>query len=102
LLHELGHCLLGHCGDWAIERDTREIEAESVAHLCCSVLGVNYDLSAEYVSGYISGRESVRKTKVIKAAQRIIAACIESEKGRAGSNVQAGANVSTGETSKAA
>jgi hypothetical protein len=102
LLHELGHCLLGHCGDWAIERDTREIEAEAVAHLCCSVLGVNYDLSAEYVANYISGREHVRKTKVIRTAQKIIAACIEASKGRADGQAAAGANGSTGETSKAA
>jgi hypothetical protein len=104
LLHELGHCLLGHCapGGGNVPRAAREIEAEAVAHLCCSVLGVPYTMSAEYVSGYISGREHVRKTKVIRSAQRIIAACIEAEKGRAGRSVPAGANVATGETSKAA
>jgi antirestriction protein ArdC len=91
LFHELGHCLL-HYGEAAARngdyKATREIEAEAVSHLCCAFFGVPFDLCQEYVSNYSSGRDSVRKSKVIKAAQTIIKAVL-------------GQNASAGETAVA-
>ncbi|MGH9844125.1 MAG: ArdC-like ssDNA-binding domain-containing protein [Blastocatellia bacterium] len=54
--HELGHVVLGHCdeGEFHDSRNTprnlKEVEAESVALLCCESLGLP---GAEYARGYI-------------------------------------------------
>jgi len=56
LLHELGHVILGHSTetDFAngetTPRSLREVEAESVALLCCESLGLD---GAEFCRGYI-------------------------------------------------
>jgi antirestriction protein ArdC len=56
LFHELGHVLLGHTteADFAdaetTPRSLREVEAESVALLCCESLGLE---GAEFCRGYI-------------------------------------------------
>lgn len=55
LLHELAHILLGQtelgplADGEAISRNLREVEAESVAPLCCESLGLP---GAEYNWGY--------------------------------------------------
>ena len=56
LFHELGHVILGHCDEKDFSeaeitpRDVREVEAESVALLCCESLGLP---GAEFGRGYI-------------------------------------------------
>ncbi|HEU4714808.1 MAG TPA: ArdC-like ssDNA-binding domain-containing protein [Pyrinomonadaceae bacterium] len=56
LFHELGHIILGHTteADFAdaetTPRNLREVEAESVALLCCESLGLD---GAEFCRGYI-------------------------------------------------
>lgn len=59
LFHELGHIVLGHIAenqslhsDERTPRDIREVEAESVALLCISALGLP---GAEFCRGYIQG-----------------------------------------------
>lgn len=76
LFHELGHVLLGHIEAKAltdteqIPHNVMEVEAESVAMLCCASLGLP---GVEYSRGYI---QSWAKGQPIsdKSAQRIFAA----------------------------
>ena len=65
LCHELAHILLGHLGtDWDqwwpgrlnISRQTAEIEAEAVAHIVTSHLGLK-GASVAYVSRHLKGQE---------------------------------------------
>jgi antirestriction protein ArdC len=74
LFHEIGHCLLAHVGssEYSDSRDVKEVEAEIVAGLCCAFFQVPYDLSAAYIEGYKSGKDKIRKSRCIKAAQTII------------------------------
>jgi antirestriction protein ArdC len=56
LFHEVAHVLIGHCAEGGVTdteltpRNLREVEAESVALLCCESLGL---AGAEYCRGYI-------------------------------------------------
>lgn len=58
IFHELGHVLLGHTSEADFEdgerppRNLQEVEAESVALLCCEALGLE---GAEFCRGYIQG-----------------------------------------------
>ena len=87
LLHEIAHCLLhseqGRIED-AAERthSLAEVEAESVAYLCCAVLGLpGLDESRGYVQGWLarSGRDAEAFTgqharRVMAAADKILKA----------------------------
>lgn len=63
LLHEVAHVILGHTAESAGElsdtdtptpRDLREVEAESVAMLCCSSLGLGgQDFSRGYIQHWM-------------------------------------------------
>lgn len=50
LFHETAHILLGHARDETVPRSVREVEAESVALLCCEALDLP---GAEYARGYL-------------------------------------------------
>ena len=56
LFHEMGHVVIGHCAEAAVTdtdltpRSLREVEAESVALLCCESMGLE---GADYCRGYI-------------------------------------------------
>lgn len=52
LLHECAHALLGHGKDDGLDKETREVQAESVAFVCCNALGID---SSDYSFGYIAG-----------------------------------------------
>lgn len=83
LFHEIAHILLGHTegGNWTdsetISRNLQEVEAESVALLCCPSLGL---AGAEYSRGYIqhwlSGEEIPERSarRIFTAADRILKA----------------------------
>jgi antirestriction protein ArdC len=82
LCHELGHVILGHSteidfADGAITpRSLREVEAESVALLCCESLGLE---GAEYCRGYVQnwlsrGTGSDSETIPEKSAQKVFRA----------------------------
>lgn len=87
LFHELGHILLGHTAeasftdDARTPRNLREVEAESVAMLCCATLDLR---GVEYSRGYIQnwwGQNDIPEAsaqKIFKAADQILKA------GRAG------------------
>jgi hypothetical protein len=76
LFHEVAHIVLGHIGQGGLidretpERSLREVEAESVALLCCEALSLD---GAEFCRGYI---QSWLAGDVIpeKSAQRIMGA----------------------------
>ncbi|MBI3015514.1 MAG: ImmA/IrrE family metallo-endopeptidase, partial [Candidatus Tectomicrobia bacterium] len=82
LVHELAHLYCGHLGTpnkngWPDRRGlphgAREFEAESVAYLVCSRLGID-NPSAEYLGGYANTREQVPPISlecVIKSASLI-------------------------------
>jgi hypothetical protein len=56
LVHELGHIRCDHEGRRDISRAQRETEAESVAFVVCSVLGLQLgDVAAVYVGGWTDG-----------------------------------------------
>ena len=87
LLHEIAHCLLhseqGRIEDAAeLTHSLAEVEAESVAYLCCAVLGLpGLDESRGYVQGWLarSGRDAEAFTgqharRVMAAADKILKA----------------------------
>lgn len=76
LFHEMGHIVLGHTTETDVTdgpqtpKDLREVEAESVALLCCEALGLP---GAEYARGYIQhwwGQHEIPE----RSAQRIFGA----------------------------
>jgi len=89
LFHELAHVALGHCDEGDLSdtettpRNTREVEAEAVALLCCESLGLP---GAEYSRGYIQSWGQ-GQTISERSAQRIFHAADQIL--RAGRNVEA-------------
>ena len=70
ILHECAHAQLGHGGeDDHFDRHTKEVQAESVAYVCCKALGFD---TSEYSFGYIAGWSSGRDQKELKASLQII------------------------------
>ncbi len=56
LVHELGHIRCDHESRGEVSRAQRETEAESVAFIVCTVLGLAVgDVAATYVGGWIDG-----------------------------------------------
>jgi len=71
LIHEVAHATL-HDKDKSIEnkdRNTKEVEAESVAYTVCSHFGID---TSEYSFGYIAGWSSGRQMEELKASLNII------------------------------
>ena len=88
LSHELGHLYCGHLGlpfkgcKWwpdrrGLERIVEEVEAESVAYLVCTRLGVQPP-SAEYLAGYLGKEQTLPRIsleRVLVAAGLIESMC---------------------------
>ena len=83
LFHELAHVVLGHTSEGALHddertpRDIREVEAESVAYICCSILGLSGLVEARgYIQHWLSGNEITDKSaqRIFGAAERILKA----------------------------
>lgn len=84
LFHEIGHILLGHtdkneCVDTEkLSRSEKEIEAESVSYLCCSILGFEKTLeqSRGYLQAYLAGNDLTEKQsrKVFSVVDKILKA----------------------------
>lgn len=81
--HELAHVVLGHTVEHAMHdndmtpRDIREVEAESVAYILCSVLGLPGLIESRgYIQGWLSGAEISDKSaqKIFGAADKILKA----------------------------
>lgn len=81
--HELAHVVLGHTREHIMNdnehtpRDIREVEAESVAYILCSVLGLpGLKESRGYVQSWLHGQTICDKSamKIFGAANRILKA----------------------------
>ena len=85
LMHELAHVVLGHTeelrrmddDDSGTPRDLREVEAECVALICCSSLGLGGDeFSRGYIQHWLKGQEIPERSaqKIFQAADQILKA----------------------------
>lgn len=81
--HELAHVVLGHTKEHMMTdseqtpRDVREVQAESVAYILCSILGLpGLDESRGYIQGWLSGADVQEKTahQIFSAADKILKA----------------------------
>ena len=87
--HELAHIVLGHTKENALfsdsestPRDIREVEAESVAYILCSLLGLpGLEESRGYIQHWLTGGEISDKSaqKIFGAANKILNAGSEGE-----------------------
>ena len=80
LFHEVAHCLL-HSDQARIEdgaelgRELREVEAESVAYLCCAVLGLpGLEEARGYVQAWLARSDSDADQFTDKHARRVLGA----------------------------
>lgn len=89
--HELAHVVLGHTAEQAMTdsestpRDIRETEAESVAYILCSLLGLpGQEESRGYIQHWLRGNAIPERSaqRIFSAADRIMKAG-ERESGRA-------------------
>lgn len=69
-IHELAHALLHNCSTGAgnagiPDRETREVEAESIAYTVCQYFGLD---SSDYSFGYIAGWSSGKDLKELKSS----------------------------------
>jgi len=83
LFHELAHVVLGHTeesqmvDDERTPRDLREVEAESVALICCESLGMSgAEFSRGYIQHYLRSDKILERSahRIFKAADRILRA----------------------------
>ena len=81
--HEIAHVVLGHTAENIMQddertpRDIREVEAESVAYILCSLLELpGLDESRGYIQSWLSGSEITDKSaqKIFGAAEKILRA----------------------------
>lgn len=81
--HELAHVVLGHTAEATLQddertpRDIREVEAESVAYICCSVLDLpGLNESRGYIQSWLAGQEISDKAaqRIFGAAEKILKA----------------------------
>ena len=73
--HEAAHIKLGHTStDNDTPRETRELEAEAVAYLCCCFLGIDNNKSAMYIANWHGDKEKLQKSgqHILKTAEQLI------------------------------
>lgn len=71
LVHEIAHSIL-HCEDGeqaGADRDTKEVQAESVAYVVLSYLGID---TSEYSFGYVAGWSKGKELKELQASLEVI------------------------------
>lgn len=81
--HELAHVVLGHTNEGQLSdsertpKDIREVEAESVAFLCCTLLGLpGLDECRGYIQNWLQGQTISDKSaqRIFGAAEKILKA----------------------------
>ncbi len=81
--HELAHVILGHTAESSLQddertpRNLREVEAESVAFILCSLLGLpGRDESCGYVQAWLDGEQVPEKNarRIFSAADKLMKA----------------------------
>jgi hypothetical protein len=73
--HELAHCWLGHCGKnrESIDHKIKEVEAEAVCYLVCSLVGIDNQTARYYISHWGGKKEDLdHAERVLVVAERII------------------------------
>lgn len=68
LIHEIGHAIMHNKEDGTdqeADRNTKEVQAESVAYTVCNALGID---SSDYSFGYIAGWSAGKELKELKAS----------------------------------
>jgi hypothetical protein len=79
----MAHVVLGHTKEHLMTdsettpRDVKEVQAESVAYILCSILGLTgLDESRGYIQGWLSGASITEKTahQIYSAADKILKA----------------------------
>lgn len=73
LIHEIAHLKLGHIGS-DIDKETKEVESETVSFIVCSYLGLDNQKSKYYVGAWNGNQEKLkgRGKKIISTAESII------------------------------
>lgn len=72
LVHEISHAILHDKEDGEekeADRNTREVQAESVAYTVCSMLGLD---TSDYSFGYVAGWSSDKDAKELSASMEVI------------------------------
>ena len=81
--HELAHIVLGHTAEHTMTdsettpKDIKEVEAECVAYICCSILGLTGQEECRgYIQHWLSGNEITDKSaqKIFGTAEKILKA----------------------------
>jgi antirestriction protein ArdC len=81
--HELAHVVLGHTAENTMSdnertpKNIKEVEAESVAYICCSVLGLDGLIESRgYIQNWLQGNEITDKSaqRIFGAADKILQA----------------------------
>jgi len=81
--HELAHVVLGHCEEVTLSdsdktpKDIKEVEAESVAYILCSLLGLpGLEESRGYIQSWLAGNSINEKSaqRIFSAADKILKA----------------------------
>jgi len=82
-LHEMAHVILGHTTEGILQddertpRNLREVEAESVAYILCSILDLPGQVEARgYIQSWLAGEALVERTarRIFAAADRLLKA----------------------------
>ena len=73
LIHELAHLKLGHIGT-DLDKETKEVEAETVSFIVCSYLSLDNQKSQYYVGAWNGNHEKLqgRGKKIISTSEAII------------------------------
>jgi len=84
--HELGHVLLGHFGERfkGVGRDIMEVEAEAVAYLVSSCLGLDNQESNLYISNWHGDKSKLegQALKIISTAEKILKRLVPDQFGK--------------------
>ncbi len=91
-LHEIAHVVLGHTSSQKLvdlgnmDRNIREVEAESVALICCESLGLpGAEAARGYIQHWLQGEKEISNqpaTRILSAAQAILEAGRSNEEWR--------------------
>ncbi len=69
LAHEISHARLGHGNNDNLDKQTREVQAESCAYVVCKAIGLDVE---DYSFGYVAGWSSGKEVKELKASLQVI------------------------------
>lgn len=72
MIHEISHAILhdrDHGSEKEVDRQTMEIQAESIAYTVCQVIGID---ASDYSFGYVAGWGSGKEVKELTASMEVI------------------------------